>query len=407
MGLFRTAFIIAFVVVGTISPFRPEVRLLVWLLLMVATVFTVALFLTFGAGRAIPYQRHLALLIDLSVVSAAILVTGPEEGQALFQVYYLIVLIGAIWFQLVGAFLTATLAIALFMVVQYLSIPDMSFSEVVLSVFDRGAVFLLLIAVISGYLVRALDRQHQATAGFVQELQLARTVQDTILPRSLPDLPGWQLALRFEPARWVGGDLYEVARLPDGQYLICLGDMPGKSAYGLVHLSLIYSHVRGAAFAGLQPAAIANRVNRAVYEVLQPYSYAPLFIGMINIETGVINFVSCGHPPPLLLHTDGSWELLSSSSIVIGGWHETDYQQQQQAIAPGEILISYTDGISGVRDRAGNEFGEERIAQTARTAQQEGGSLEDICQEIVSESQRFAAEPHLDDATLILLQRGG
>ncbi len=407
MGLFRTAFIIAFVVYGTQSPFSLEFRALVWALLLIATVFTVALFLAFGSGRSLPYQRYFALSVDLMLVTAALLTTDPEQGQALFPVYYIIVLIGAIWFQLAGAILTAVCAIGLFMLIQYLSNPDMLLSEAAFRVLDHGGLFLFLIAVIGGFLVRALDRQYRASAQFVQELQLARTVQDTILPRSLPDVPGWELAFRFEPARWVGGDLYEVAELPDGQYLICLGDMPGKSVYGLVHLSLIYSHVRGAASAGLPPAAIANRVNQAVYDVLQPYSYAPLFIGMLTPATGVISFVSCGHPPPLLLGSDGSLELLTTNGIVIGGLRDPDYQQQQHAVQPGDIVICYTDGVSGVRDHAGEEFGEERIVQTARAVQAEGGSLEDICQGIIEQSQRFAADSHGDDATLLLLRRAG
>ncbi len=407
MGLFRTAFIIAFVVYGTQSQFSLEFRTAVWALLLIATVFTVAIFLAFGAGRSLPYQRYFALSVDLMLVTAALLMTGPEQGQALFPVYYIIVLIGAIWFQLAGAILTAVCAIGLFMLIQYLSNPNLLLSDAAFSVLDHGGLFLFLIAVIGGFLVRALDRQYRASAQFVQELQLARAVQDTILPASLPNVPGWELALRFEPARWVGGDLYEVAELPDGQYLICLGDMPGKSAYGLVHLSLVYSHVRTSAFAGLSPAAVANRVNQAVYDVLQPYSYAPLFIGMLAPASAIISFVSCGHPPPLLLGSDGSLKLLTTNGIVIGGLRNPDYQQQQHAVQPGDIVICYTDGVSGVRDHAGEEFGEERIVQAARAVQAEGGSLEDICQGIIEQSQRFAADSHGDDATLLLLRRAG
>ena len=409
VGLFRTAFIIAFVVTGTLSSFNPRAHNGIWALLVVATVFTVALFLAFGAGRSIPHQRLIALSLDLLLVSAAILMLGVGEQQALFQVYYLIVLIGAIWFGLGGALCTAAAAIVLFLLMHYVTIypvPLGELGEAALAVLrDSGALFLVLIAVIAGFLVRALDRQHQATAQFEQELRLARTVQDTILPRRLPEIPGWELAFRFEPARWVGGDLYEVAELPNGQYLICLGDMPGKSAYGLVHLSLVYSHVHGAALAGLPPAAIANRVNRAVYDVLQPYSYAPLFISMLAPDTGMISFVSCGHLPPLLLRSDGSEEWLSSNGIVIGGRHEAGYEQKQEEIGVGDLLMCYTDGISGVRNSAGEEFGEERISRVGRAGQTQGAALEYICQEIVSQSQQFSADLRSDDATLLLFRR--
>ncbi len=407
VGLFRTAFILAFVITGTLSPFNPQAHTGVWILLIVATVFTTALFVRFGRGRALPHQRLIALVIDLLLVSAAILLIGPGQQQSLFQVYYLIVLIGAIWFQLVGSLCTAAGALVLFTLVRYVATYPTALSDIALSVlWDQGALFLFLIALIGGFLVRALDRQYQATAQFTHELQLARTVQDTILSTSLPQLPGWQLALRFEPARWVGGDLYEVAKLPDGQCLVCLGDMPGKSAYGLVHLSLIYSQVRGAAFAGLAPAAIANRINQTVYDVLQPYSYAPLFISMLQSDTGKLTFVSCGHHPPALLRADNSYQELSSDGIVIGGRRDADYQQRETQIEPGDLLICYTDGITELRNRAGEQFGVQRVVQVARSVEAAGGSIEEISDEILRESHKFSSEWDRDDATLILLRRG-
>ncbi len=81
VGLFRTAFIIAFVVAGTLPPFNPQARTGVWVLLIAATVFTIALFLSFGTGRSIPYQRPIALVLDLLLVSAAILLIGPSQAQ--------------------------------------------------------------------------------------------------------------------------------------------------------------------------------------------------------------------------------------------------------------------------------------------------------------------------------------
>ncbi len=406
VGLFRTAFIIAFVIAGTFSPFDPQAHRFVWILLIVATVFTTVLFVSLARGRPLPHRRLIALVIDLLLVSAAILLIGPGQQQSLFQVYYLIVLIGAIWFQLVGSLCTAAAALVLFTLVKYVATYPTALGNVASDVlWDQGALFLLLIALIGGFLVRALDRQYQATAQFTHELQLARTVQDTILSASLPQLPGWQVALRFEPARWVGGDLYEVAKLADGQYLVYLGDMPGKSAYGLVHLSLIYSQVRGAAFAGLAPAAIANRINQAVYDVLQPYSYAPLFIGMLQSDTGKLTFVSCGHHPPVLLRADGSYEKLSSDGIVIGGRHDANYQQRETRIQPGDLLICYTDGIIEPRNRAGEEFGVQRVIQVARSIESAGGSIEEISDEILRQSHKFSAEWDRDDATLILLRR--
>lgn len=376
---------------------------------LIAVGFTLAMFLAFLRGRALPLQRPLALCIDLLLVTMAMhSVTG--DGAALFQVYYLIVLVGAIWFQLGGAITVALAAITLYVTVPQLLDPRTPWPSLYVIMADLGllgAPFLLLIAVIAGYLVRTFNREQQAVAQFEQELRLARMVQDGLLPASLPAVPGYQVALQFQPARSVGGDLYNLERLPGGRYLLCLGDMPGKSVYGLVHLSLIHSHTRAAAADGLHPAEIANTVNEDVYNALQPDSYAALFIGLLDADNNTITFANCGHPPPILL-TETDWDNpieLSTGGIVIGADHEANYQESQLSIDPGDLLICYTDGVSEARNAKGQEFGLEGVKQTARALAQQQSSVKEIAEAIIRAAMDFSAVPQSDDATVIVFRR--
>ncbi len=378
-------------------------------MVLIGVGFTLAMFLSFLYGRALPLQRPLALGIDVLLVTVA-MHSVAGDGSALFQVYYMIVLIGAIWFQLAGAITVSLGAIACYVVAPQLLHPEMSWPSLNVIMTDlgmRGAPFLLLIAVVAGYLVRTFNREQQALAQFEQELRLARTVQDSLLPASLPTVPGYQVALQFEPARFVGGDLYNLERLPGGRYLLCLGDMPGKSAYGLVHLSLIHSHTRAAAVDGLEPAVIANTVNEDVYDALQPDSYAALFIGLLDVGSNIISFANCGHPPPILL-SEPDWENpieLSTGDIVIGADRDVNYQQSRVTISPGDLLICYTDGVSEVRNSEGRQFGLEGVSHAARTIAQQQGSAEQIAEAIMQTALAFSVMPEADDATVMVFRR--
>ncbi len=107
----------------------------------------------------------------------------------------------------------------------------------------------------------------------------------------------------------------------------------------------------------------------------------------------------------MLLRTDGSYQELSSNGIVIGGRRDADYQQRETQIEPGDLLICYTDGITELRNRAGEDFGVQRVVQVARSVEAAGGSIEEISDEILRESHKFSSEWDRDDATLILLRR--
>ncbi len=415
VGLFRTAFIIALIIVPQVT-IGPDIHPALTVMVIIAATFTMATFVVFLHGHMLPLQRPLSLLVDLSLITVAVHTVG-EAGLALFQVYYLIVLIGAIWFQLIGAISVAGAALAFYIIAPLLLYPGQPLPAAPVIIADlgvRGGPFVLLLAIIAGYLVRTLNREQQATAQFEQELRLARTVQDSLLPDSLPQLPGYQVALRFQPARSVGGDLYNLERLPGGHYLLYLGDMPGKSVYGLVHLSLIHSHTRAAAIDSLSDprtdnpvSEIAKTVNEDVYDALQPDGYAPLFIAILDTDNFTINFVNCGHPPPILLRKAEQYNIteLATGGIVIGAEREAVYEQRRLEIEPGDILIGYTDGISEARNAKGEEFGWQRVAQAVSPIIERDGTVEQMAEAIISSATDFARVPGTDDATVIVFHR--
>ena len=412
-ALFRTAFLLAFVPAPLYLRHADAVHAAaahwaVRLIIVVAALFTITVYLTYARRRSLRWQRPLSLAVDTALISAALYTFGPTSAMGLFQVYYLIVLQGAVWFRVAGS-LTAAVAAAIGYAVVQIAFTGGSFlTQTALATHSIGLPFLFIVAVVSGYLVASRDREHQEASRLRNEMLLARTLQDIMLPPQPPRIRGWAVGLRLEPALEVGGDLYILERLASGDWVVCLGDISGKSVYGLIYLSMVVAHTRAAAHEGLPPAQIARQVNAQVYEMLAPETYAALFIGLLNPETGVLTFVNCGHPPPLVVAPEqGEVRVLPTGGLVIGAVRDVVYRQETLTLAPGEALVGYTDGLSEPRSRQGEEFGEERIGRLALAALQEGRDAEELVGRLLLAARRWTATPGKDDATCLVLQRLG
>ncbi|NSW56320.1 MAG: PP2C family protein-serine/threonine phosphatase [Armatimonadetes bacterium] len=414
VALMRTAFIIAFALTPSFrqSPVGlPTVtQLVVALLPPIASIFSIGLFASYLWDFALPLRRPIALTIDMLLVAAAIASFPPSVPQRewIAAVYYLIIMVAAIWFRRTGALVVALLS----------SILDGVFRLDLLQTAGPGAgppflwlvltegqtVPMLMVAVAASYIVMARDREFMRAGQLEHDMAMARRLQDRMLPDCIPQVQGLDIGVQFQPARTVGGDLYDLLPLDGNRLLVCVGDMPGKSVYGLVHLSLVHSHMRAAVTRGLSPADIATEVNRDAYDALQPTSYAALFIGMLDCTTHELTFVNCGHLPPLLMHlgVPGRYQELSTGGIVIGATRTPRYTQQVVTIHPGDVLICYTDGITEARNRAREEFGIEGIVRVVDANPHE--NAHGLAQRIIDATRRFSSDTGRDDRTVLVIR---
>lgn len=400
VALIRTAFIIAFFTMRYVNPGIPVPPHML-IVLFIASAFTLCSFALYLASRTLHRLRPFALLVDLALVSAAIAIFR-REGQDLFDLYYLVVIAAAVWYRLYGAVAVAVCAVGLaavapqFTLGQYYPVAELLTTKLPL---------LLLIAVIAGYLMRARDAEHLAIVELRQEMRLARTLQSRMLPQSLPKPPGYDLGLVFSPARQVGGDFYDLRLLDQDHLLIVLADMSGKSVYGLVHLSLVHSHLQAAANEGHSPGRIAAAVNHGCYEALQPESYAAIFIGILRLSDGLLNFVNCGHVPPVRVRRRGDEapDLLSTGGMVIGALRDAKYEERAVTLAPGDALLCFSDGLSDARNRQRELFGEEKVAEIARQCLH--CPAQEVAETLAATVEQHAARPGQDDVTVIAISR--
>ena len=414
VALIRTAFIIAYYILRAHGYPRPvngdpdelwryALQLLDGVVL-VAALFNLLLLLLYLRGIVLWRMRPLALLVDLAMIGTAIAVFR-QAGYDAFDLLYLIIIPAAVWFRRVGAVVVALAATVIATVMPYLLFHEPAPAAGWFQAAAAQGVWLLLIGLIAGYLMRAWDTEYAGVLALRQEMRVARVLQSRMLPERVPQLPGYDVGLLFEPARQVGGDFYDLRLLDPDHLLVVLADMSGKSVYGLVHLSLVHSHLQAALRESLSPAAAAAHVNETTYEALQPESYAALFIGVLRLSDGMLTFANCGYVPPLVVPPDPEAPIvpLSTGGTVIAAWREAKYQECQTQLAPGDMLVCFSDGISEARSRKREFFGEERVGKLVRQHQEQ--RAQEVAQALRAAAGRFAAEPGQDDITVIALQR--
>ena len=188
------------------------------------------------------------------------------------------------------------------------------------------------------------------------ELRIAREIQKRMLPRVFPRRRDIDIYAMMTPAKEVGGDLYAYALVNDLLYF-CVGDVSGKGVPAALFMAEVTRMFRTLVDGQLHPDMIAKRLNRALAEDNEQGMFVTMFIGLINLKTGHMDFCNAGHNPPLL---DGEY-MNTESNAPIGLWPELDYEGQEVDDMHGKTLFVYTDGINEAENIHREQFGEERL----------------------------------------------
>lgn len=239
-----------------------------------------------------------------------------------------------------------------------------------------------------------------------REVEIAREVQERLFPQTLPPIVGINYAGACRPALGVGGDYYDFLALPGGQLGIAIGDVSGKGIAAALTMASLQASLRGEATRMTEDlAALVSNVNRLVYEASSANRYATFFYGQYNPALRRLTYVNAGHNPPMLFHrAEGEWELfrLETGGTVVGLLENFPYVQGTVTIAPGDIFVAFTDGISEAMNHADDEWGEGRLIETIRDCT--GLSPSEIIARVMRAADAFVAgaKQH-DDMTLVVL----
>jgi serine phosphatase RsbU (regulator of sigma subunit) len=238
-----------------------------------------------------------------------------------------------------------------------------------------------------------------------KELAIARQIQMALLPSELPALPGFELYASNIPTRAVSGDLYQVAmRREDKECVLLLADVAGKGISASLLTASLEALAAGPIEVGLPPDDICNRLSRRLYARTSAERYATGFVGVLHTDSGRFCWTNAGHNPALLLRASGEHEELGATGLPLGLLPVGEYERRDLSLAPGDLVVIYTDGVTEAANPQGEEYGLERLVALCRRHAGSGAPV--LAASLQADLDAFACGvPFGDDRTFILLRR--
>ena len=237
------------------------------------------------------------------------------------------------------------------------------------------------------------------------ELDVARNMQQSILPTVFPNEPTHEVFGNMEAAREVGGDFFDLIRLEDNRLGLAIADVSGKGVPAALFMMSSRTLLKGAAIGTPQPGNVLGELNTLLEEDNESMMFVTLFYAVYNPADGSLTYANGGHNPPLLVHADGtSMELPTTDGVALGVMPGIEYEQNTITVEPTDTVVFYTDGVSEAMNAAGEEFGMERLADVFSS--RPPASAEATNQAVFEAVHEFAADtPQSDDITCVTLRR--
>ena len=227
---------------------------------------------------------------------------------------------------------------------------------------------------------RSLQKANAEKERIGSELRIARSIQESMLPKTFPPYPerdDVDIFASLVPAKEVGGDLYDF-HIRDEKLFFCIGDVSGKGVPASLVMAVTRSLFRSVSAHEDMPETIVSMMNEAMADMNDSDMFVTLFVGVLDLPTGQLRYCNAGHEEPLLLYTSPLTHhlspLTSLTNIPVGLMPEWNYEGEEALIYPGTTIFLYTDGLKEAEDSNHTQFGSERIIKTAQQALSESPS---------------------------------
>jgi serine phosphatase RsbU (regulator of sigma subunit)/anti-sigma regulatory factor (Ser/Thr protein kinase) len=253
-----------------------------------------------------------------------------------------------------------------------------------------------------GQLVRQQQAEARTRERFEQELEVARLIQQNFLPKQLPDLPGWQVAAYYRPAREVGGDFYDVIPLPHGQVGFVVGDVTDKGVPAALVMAATRSVLRASAQRLVEPGLVLERVNDHLCPDMPAKMFVTCLYGVLDPTSGRFRFANAGHDLPYVKTADGVVEL-RARGMPLGLMSGMAYEEKDAVLAPGDSLLLHSDGVVEAHNPDREMFGFPRLKDAV--AQYPGGGelIDRVLTDLRAHTGPDAEQE--DDITMVTLAR--
>jgi phosphoserine phosphatase RsbU/P len=234
-----------------------------------------------------------------------------------------------------------------------------------------------------------------------QENSEARSIQQGLLPKEIPQIPGYEIASAWQSARVVGGDYFDVLPFDADSLGLCIADVAGKGFSAALLMSNLQASVRGLAAPSLPPDELCLRLNALLHRNMEGDRFVTFFYAHLDGPARRLCYVNAGHSPPIVLHRDGSHHRLKEGGGVLGVFSDQTFVSGVIHLQPGDRLILFTDGVTEASNTGEEEFGEQRLLELLgahRTS-----TPAEIKDKILNALANFNRSIWHDDVTLLIL----
>jgi len=374
------------------------VRVVFWVLHIPAHTAGTVIY-TFVAGN---------VSIALIILSRPIFERRPSPWKLI--VYVLLLLV-------IGIIANAVAELAIFLLY---ALPFSKFEHDVLDDAPLGIVVTLIVGILrftfdqsrADLEARNRQLQSQVQLGLVEkqvhqsDLQEAHDIQVHLLPRETPQIPGYQVACAWQPARSVSGDYFDVLALGKDKLGLCIADVSGKGMAAALLMANMQASVKAFTQDGgnpsvESPAELCSKLNTALCNNIAPGRFVTFFYGILHSNTRAFKYENAGHCLPLLVHADGSIDFPAAYSGVLGLFSHWTYSDREVPLTSGDVLLLVTDGVLEASDEKEEEFGYKRLIASVLASRDQG--VHDIRQRVLADVTAFCGNQFQDDASLIVV----
>ena len=257
--------------------------------------------------------------------------------------------------------------------------------------------------------VKQSQAEHTELQGIHSDLELSSLIQQAILPRKFPPYPEFadkvDIFATMKAAKEISGDFYDVFKVDDTHLGFVIADVSGKGIPAALFMAVSRTVIRTKGIGCLNTEEVMTQSNNMLSEDSVNSMFVTVFYGVINVETGAIDYVNAGHNPPYIVHADGTFEQLpKADNIVLGVMDDIHYYKHTLQLNPGDALVMYTDGVTEAFNEEFVEYTEARLEKILPSFNDK--SCEQICKGINDDVKGFTKDaPQSDDITTVVLKR--
>jgi sigma-B regulation protein RsbU (phosphoserine phosphatase) len=249
---------------------------------------------------------------------------------------------------------------------------------------------------------RLYDLTHAQRLRLERELKMAREVQESLLPKRLPTVPGFSLAADWRSALEMAGDFYDIFALPGGRWGIVVADVSDKGAAAAMYMAMTRSLLRANAASQPSPAAALEELNQSLFAHSSSDMFVTLFYGVLEAGGRTLTYANAGQNPPLLRRASGELEKLMPTGPALNIFREPAISDALLTLAPGDALVVYTDGVTDALDQHDENYGMARL--TAAVAGAPLSAAVDLLHHLSQDLGAFTlGTPLFDDITFFVI----